>query len=279
MRLSLPRLCRLSPVLPWRRWLGKALIASLVLPGLAAAAPENLEPIKLRKTWQSSSSLEPIQLKKPISLTSGGLSSGLPDWTPIAPAHTQEEIIPTFIATEAPAQLVPVATAPERHEVQTGAVSESPVTEQAAPLVLHESAEDTPPLAVTEDKPGFNQRIQSLADKPGRRIPSVESSVKVVLPANLVRVMVSEESIRDDDKTINAIIDIADQYADVPQLLLEVRGLAPMTATTQDRQLAYQNALLVMSGLVSAGIPYHRIAAFVTLLDAAPGSVDIIRTR
>lgn len=281
MRLPRTRLCLLSPVLSWRRLVGKVLVAALMLPGLAAASPEALQPIKLRKTWQSVSTLEPIQLKRPEGTPAESLPSGLPAWTPVAPADIYE--IPVAAPSEMPANLAPVATAPAPEQITTGAVAEH-VQEAAAvsePGKLTESA-DAPatlsiPAPMVDEKRGFNERIQSLADAPRDRGPGLPANT--VLPVSLGRIALPEEGTQPDDDTVNKIIDIADQYADVPQLLLEVRGLAPMTATDPERQQAYHRAQLVMSGLVSAGIPYYRIAAFVTLLEAAPRSVDILRVR
>ena len=280
MRLPRTRLCLLSPVLSWRRLVGKVLVVALVLPGLAAASPEALQPIKLRKTWQSST-LEPIHLKRPDGMAGEALPSGLPDWTPVPPTEIHE--IPVAAPTEIPANLAPVATAPAPEQITTGAVTEhvQEATVVNEPDELTESAEvpATPPAPTptADEKRGFSERIQSLADAPRDRGPDLPANT--VLPVNLGRIALPEEGTQPDDDTVNKIIDIADQYADVSQLLLEVRGLAPMTATDPERQQAYRRAQLVMSGLVSAGIPYYRIAAFVTLMDAAPRSVDILRVR
>lgn len=260
MRLSLTRLCLLSSARQWRRLIGRVMLVCILLPSLASAAPETLEPIKLRKTWLNAQPLEPIVLKKPASMIE-------------AERLTTQPPMNQTLVDEAPASLAPVESAPVSESLT---VADAPEEE----TLVDDEVVTAPPLEPEPTKaPNFNERIQSLADAPRERPSTLNVAQDTVLPATLASMVIMEENIETDDKTINKIIDIADQYADIPQLLLEVRGIAPMTATSAERDAAYKNAQLIMSGLVSAGIPYHRIAAFVMLLDAAPGSVRIIRTR
>ena len=261
MRLPLTRLCLLSSARQWRRLVGRVMMVLLLLPSLASASPEVLEPIILRKTWLTNSQpLEPIVLKKPASMIEAERlkSSPKPDDSAIE---------------EVPASLAPVASAPTEEDM---AVDE---TADATPDTIADVMDEQPQVGDTPKTRSFNERIQSLADAPRERPSTLNVAKDTVLPVALAAMSVSAESIQADDTTINKIIDVADQYADVPQLLLEVRGIAPMSATSAEREAAYQNAQLIMSGLVSAGVPYHRIAAFVMLMDAAPGQVHIIRTR
>lgn len=262
MPLLRPSFCLLCLDPPLRRRVGRVLVLSVALPCLAGTA-QALDPIVLRKTWQTHPVLEPIFLKKPTIMREEAFSSAVEDAPEVKNFSENPE---TFTPVETPAQLENIPT-------PSFDWAETPVVPYEDKAVSDTPSASVAPIPASVFVP--SQAAIARMQTPAPMTPVDDG----ILPSHLGRLSIPEGSIQTADATLNRIIDIADRTRDLPQLLLEVRGLAPLSATDSQRQRAYQNAQLMMSGLISAGIPPYRIAAFVMLLDDAPGSVDIIRTR